>query len=590
VRHTSAATKVETTWDFRTLPLARPIVQHFARCFGVMAGPTGTYRSTNTVDRAYALLRRFAVFLSTLDPPPTRPQDLRPGHLMEFRLQVLSDPRKVGQLKRILFAHNDPYTDAFRAALVSSHGKRPRVKQRESYTDEEFRLLLTAAREDVRAARARIRRNLAHLDRWRRGGITEANDPVGWGLGQILDQIAREGDVPRWQSSSKNRGGINYDLLARHGLLEAAVNALYLTKVEVAAFAVLLVALTGQNFSTLAEAPAAHHVTGDPHGQGTLLVELLKPRRGKYRAHMTVPLQTTIPSWVPLPEGGFTPGRKELLSGLGVYLLLLDLTQPARTLAGSDRLFGWFAQRGRGTEGRGVKVGAPEDASEWWSDVKALKTADGKPLRLEYGRLRLTHLQHRNEPVAQTRATLHRDYLIKDGRDLVRYQRVVATTLAERIAAAQEAMRLTYLTAADLVEARRNPALIADRLGVSVATLKRLLEGRLDTVLAACRDNHNGPYTPGRACQASFLLCTECPCAVALPRHLVVQVAAHDALLERRADTTPLDWVERFGAAWARLADILGNHPQAAIGTARDQIDDDTRRLVERLLNRELDA
>jgi hypothetical protein len=94
----------------------------------------------------------------------------------------------------------------------------------------------------------------------------------------------------------------------------------------------------------------------------------------------------------------------------------------------------------------------------------------------------------------------------------------------------------------------------------------------------------------GYACEASFLLCTDCPCAVALPRHLVVQIAAHDALLERQADISPLDWVERFGAAWARLADILGKYPQSAIETARPLIDEDTRSLVERLLNREMDA
>ncbi|MGK5171822.1 hypothetical protein [Geodermatophilus sp. CPCC 205761] len=574
-----------TTWDFSTLPVAAPLREHFAACLAEGCRPSGTWRSAATAETAYRQLLRFAQTLQRSSSPPLRPEDLRPAHLAAFHLVVGRKSRPLGSLKNALRRTGDSYSDEFRAALKVPHGPRS-SSSREGYSPKEVKRVLAAARADIRVARARIRRHLAHRDRWLRGEIDSEAEPTAWALGALLDEVARTGDLPR-----KGRRGSPDDAVIRQAGLRTGTEALgllFLGAGETLAFQILLVGLTGQNAGTVGRAPAHHHRTGNDVG-AVAIVDLLKPRRGKSRSHMAVPIQDT-PRWLPLPAQPLTAGRKELLTPLGVFLLLGELGRPARDLVRSDRLFAWYAHSGGRGRGRGIRLKPPEGHNPAWVRRHGLRTDDGAALALDFDRLRLSFVQEHNEPVAHTRETLHKDYQVKDRADLSRYQRVVADTLAERVREARETARLAYLTAEDLEQARKDPQPVADRLGVNVRTLKRLLSGRLDTVVAACKDNTNGPYTPGRACQASFLLCTDCPCAVALPHHLTVQVAAHDAILDRRSETTPLDWAERYGLAWSRLRDILDKQPHGTVDQARERVTEEERTLVERLLNRRLDA
>jgi hypothetical protein len=585
VSHTSAVTGEVTTWDVTDFPVPLPVRLHLAQCLAAAAGPRGTHRSTATVKGGYGVLRRFANLLAQAENTPQTPHDLKPAHLAAFRLRYASNQRSVGMLRSLLRRRKDAYSEPFRVALATANVSHAHEgTDLASYSTKELRLLLGHARNDVRAARNRIRKNVAHLERWLGGGIDRESDPQAWHLGSLLEEMARTGDIPRFP-----RGGPNYKRLTKCGVGVGAGHLLFLKAEEVISLIVLLVALSSHNVEPLSRATVEYHRTDAGDNPRTVIVDLLKPRRGKHRAHMQVPLRAVIPDWLPAPGAGFTLGRKELLSGLGVYLLAVELTEPARRLAGSDQLFCWLAGTGNGI-GRGIRTRTPVDAVSRWSDRAGLVGDDGEPLRLDWRRIRLTSVQSRNEPVAHRRQTLNHQYLIKDRGDLARYQRIVAATLEERVAAARETTRLAYLTVEDLAEARRDPEAVAARLSVSVRTLEAVLGGRLDTVLAACKDNENGPYTPGRPCQASFMLCTDCECAVSLPRHLPVQVAAHDALLGRRDETNPLEWAERYGPAWARLDHLLGQHSRDVIGAARSDVSDLDRDLVERLLNRELDT
>ncbi|WP_236076417.1 hypothetical protein [Streptomyces coffeae] len=87
--------------------------------------------------------------------------------------------------------------------------------------------------------------------------------------------------------------------------------------------------------------------------------------------------------------------------------------------------------------------------------------------------------------------------------------------------------------------ARANPEEAAAEAGFDAETLKRLLAGEQDTVLAGCVDHLAGPETPpGMPCTASFFACLQCDNARALPHQLPVQIAARDRLLATRPNST----------------------------------------------------
>ena len=146
------------------------------------------------------------------------------------------------------------------------------------------------------------------------------------------------------------------------------------------------------------------------------------------------------------------------------------------------------------------------------------------------------------------------------------------------------------LPAAEIAEAREHPQRVAARHSIDPHTLTRLLSGDLDTVMAACVDHTNSPYTPaGTPCTASFMLCLGCRCARALPGHLPVQVAVFDLLVARRQHLTPLRWAQRFSLPHAQLSDLLQRAGSVAVHDARTGLTAAQLRLAERFLDRELD-
>jgi hypothetical protein len=117
-----------------------------------------------------------------------------------------------------------------------------------------------------------------------------------------------------------------------------------------------------------------------------------------------------------------------------------------------------------------------------------------------------------------------------------------------------------------------------------------MIAGELDTVMASCIDNTGGRYAqPGQPCTASFFMCLDCECARALPQHLPAQVLVHDNLSQRREQTDPLQWAERFALPHAQLTDLLGQHDETTIADARRDATDADRAVVNRFLRRELD-
>jgi hypothetical protein len=594
-------------FDFTIFLVSRALQVAFARAFDRATGPSGTHKTMNTANEYFRMLRLFSGHLATLPRPPQRPEQLAPSHLVGHTLRrkhLRRFRREVGTLRTCLLAV-DGLSGPFVAKLVELSATRDPPTMLSSYSRAEFNRILAAARKDARAAATRIRAHRELLERWRGGGIDETSDRTTWELGAILNHIERHGDVPRHEYGAR----LPLRWVAAHGTVRDLVSLLHLHCHEAAAFLVLLIGLTGQNGGTLADAPAAHHrADGAAGGTATAIVELRKPRRGRWRSHMDVAL-AGLPDWLgPMPSGPVT-AKEELHTPFGVYMLVAELTELARRFTGSDRLLVSWANRGY-MVGRGFRIGLLSEMVPRWGRSQALpadpppdappddgdasappsRTVDPQPLEVTMPRLRVSFVQHHQKAVAHTDQVLATEYLGRDRGNIADYQQLVGRVLEEQVDKAKASVVLATLTDADLTEARQHPSTVAARFGIDVLTLKRMLGGELDTVLAACVDHTNSPYTPaGEPCRASFLRCLDCPNARATPQHLPIQALALDALTVRRAELPPLEWARRFALPHAQLSDLLDRFPPATVEAARAEATEADRRLVARFLARELD-
>jgi hypothetical protein len=269
----------------------------------------------------------------------------------------------------------------------------------------------------------------------------------------------------------------------------------------------------------------------------TAIVELEKPRRGKRHRHMDVPLTSLpgslsdgLPVWLGQAPTGTVTAKDQLHTPFGVYLLLAELTEPARRITRSDRLFVSWACRGYRV-GRGFRIGLlPQMVPKWGRSIGLLADPrvgtgpnadmgaepDRQPLEVTMPRLRLTSLAWQQKAVAHTDQVLASEYLGRDRGNLAGYQRLVAAVLDEQVAKAHASVPLATLTEADVAQAQRDPAAVASRFAVDVPTLKRILAGELDTVLAACVDHTNSPYAPpGSRAERRFCAAWTAPAPVA---------------------------------------------------------------------------
>ncbi|MDL4816892.1 hypothetical protein [Actinomadura opuntiae] len=580
-------------FDFAVLPVSRALRVAMARAFDAHVGPSGTVGSGHSAGNVFRVLRGFAEVVAACDPVPLTPVDLQPVLLDRYVLKRKTKtalPFEVGLLKAVLRRVEGLDPRLVNALAAPTTLPRRLGCQRGSYPEEEERRIVQAARAVLRGAAERIGGNRELLERWRNGDTSVVADECQEEYCRVLDLVDRTGELPRRSRSSSYLA----PWVGRHGNREDLMHALHPRGFELAAGALLLVRMTGHNGSSICQAPAAHRrPDGFAGGVATAVVELVKARRGT-RRFMTVAL-SDLPAWALAPSRQVVlSGRDQLHTPFGVYMLLLELTAAARRITGADRLMVSWSVTGR--PGQGFRVGLRTsifDDGQWATAAGLVdRSAAGEPQPLEvtFARMRKTHLQREQRPVAHTDATLADQYLARDSTAFGDYQRVVADVLAEQTRKARAVAALTSLSEQDIARALRDPRGEARRHGVSAAVLQRLISGEADTVLAGCTDPASSPFdAAGASCTASFLKCLGCPCARALPRHLPVQAAALDALEQRRAQMAPLGWARRFGRPHAQLSDLLSQAPAAAVQQARSAVTDHERRLVERLLTGELD-
>jgi hypothetical protein len=573
-------------FDFASLPVAMPLRVSLAEAFAKVTGPAGTRRTRISAKGLMADLRSFATVLAGAAHPPESVAELTAAHANAFRLSVgAAGARRLSGLRVVCRVLPD-VPDSFLVRLNIPLTQPAATLRHEAYSRQEFERVAAAARDDLRAAADRIRGNREMLRRWRDGELDPERDHALWRRGQVLDHVDRRADVPRGPNGNSSAGDV--------GRMVDLVTALHLTMREVGAIAVLFACMTGQNASTLQQLPAGHHRADGraPGAIGVALVDLVKPRRGRYRAHLTVPL-TDLPAWLGVPDRppAEVSGHSQLHTPFGLYLLALELTASSRAVLGTDRLLVYWSVARGGGHRQGLWLAGHELVSYWGRVLHRVPAGpDQAPLVLDSRRLRRTYVEVHQKPVAHTEQTLASRYLLRNRRSLSDYQRVVAMVLEEQVRRARTGSLVLTMTAADVAAARTGPDAVAARFHVDRPTLERLLAGRLDTVLTACVNHTNGPHAPaGQPCTASFLLCLSCRCARVEPRHLPILVVARDALEARRADLDPLAWAERYATAHAQLTDLLDQFPQAAVAAAGRGATECERQLVARLLNRELD-
>jgi hypothetical protein len=574
-------------FDFSSWPASQELLRAFAAAFAALTAPDGTHRSKNTAETTFAALKRFSAHLAAATHPPQRPQDLVPAQLAEFRLAKPRDYIKVKVVLRAIPA----ITPAFAAALRTANPPR-RSQPLRSYSKQEFTAILAAARGQLRDARTRIRASRGLLEQWQAPESGEGTEQ--WDRGYVLDHVARTGDVPRDPSGSPQ------PVCARLGTVEKLVSALHLTYHEMIAGAVLLAGLTGHNATGISNLKVGHHRADGDGGTGTTrvaIVEIVKGRRGRRRRYMSVPL-ADVPDWV-LGSSGHGGGDGENLNTpFGVFATLCELTADSRAATGSDRLLIARSVKGGGGIGRHWAFGFSNGGiGGVWAAAHDLRAdpADGTgrdvPLVVTWPRLRLTFVQLHQRGVAHTDKVLVSEYLLRDRGNINEYRQVVADVLAEQERNAREFGLARTLSDTDIKLARQDPAAAAEQLGIEIPMLQRLLDGWLDTALAACVDETHSPYSdPGTACSASFLLCLSCPNARVTPAHLPVQALAHHKIAALLSAMPPDRWARRFGLAEAQLRHLLGEFSPARVSDALALATPADAAMIDRLLSGELDA
>lgn len=582
-------------FDFRALPVAAELQGELALAFARRVAPGRGLTRLDSFLSYFRSVRLLCDYLRLLPSPPAQMKELAPEHINGFNEhRCLSVESAHGDLRRIkaLLRHGSDVTPALASKLAEPSPAYVRKNEKRSYSRDDFTRIAQAARSDLRAAAHRIRTNRDLLRQFRAGEIADADRRF-----ELMSYVEEHGDVPRY-SRRTARGTLpvmNWVLQSKFGTINDIVSWTHLNCIDLAAAAILLAVMTGQNPSVILDLPATHHRT-DGHIEGetsTAVVDTHKPRRGR-RAYMNLAL-SEIPDWISVPSApGRLRSRDELHTPFGLYALLIDLTARSRELSGSDRLLvGWHGSGGSVGGGRGMRALRHGESFRAWSSRHSLISDDQREdgpvvLRATLDRLRLTYLELHQKPVAHTEETLMRDYLVRNRGNLEEYRGVVADALAEEVAKARSRNVMETISKSELSQV--DPEILAATHDIEPVIFKRMVAGELDTVMNACVDNENSPYgMAGEPCRASFMKCLECPCARALPHHLPVQVLVYDKIESRRASMTPLAWARRFAQPYAQLGDLLNAHHESDVDIARAEATEHQHATVERFLNREID-
>ncbi|MEU0103716.1 hypothetical protein [Streptomyces sp. NPDC006267] len=397
-------------FDLSGLPVPIEMQQWMAQLLASRCGPRGGSKRTRTARGYFDTLKRFATVLAKADPIPSSPSELTAAHFQAFRERYENVPMALRQyiqtLRRLMQPREELTADARRELLRTRLPTGSPDGRIFAYSDREWQQIMTALRHDVRTCRDRIREGQRLLAAYRSGSLGAGSQEES--LGRLLDLFARTGDLPRRQGPSGKRYHTREVLLL--GGARGISRMLCLTGNEATAFALLMCALTAENFGTVKQWPAAHtRPDGGFGAPAVVLIEESKPRRGPEHEHMVIALED-LPS--SLREVFETENAESELfrSPLRLYELLLELTQVARQLSGESAAFLSYSPSIRS---RQVERNTNLHARNWGLShgFSPSKDTESDQPAVDVRRIRQTALELQRRPVAHTARTLRDHYL-----------------------------------------------------------------------------------------------------------------------------------------------------------------------------------
>jgi hypothetical protein len=548
------------SYDFGRLPCPQ-LLPDLAAAFAHRVGPTGQRRTVASAETFFAAARRLVKFLDSLPEPPAGIEAIRLRDLQLYRLHRLQTVKPLGlsteitDVGRLLTSPNlagrlDPeLADAFATGGLSmppgTHGKGGRP----GFSDREFAAIVSAARGDAVAIRARIGAGEQLVaDYARDPGAMSGPDRK---LAARLADMAATGRVP---SAGRREavGGMREATMAGH---------LFVKEPDLPPLVILAAALSGRNGETVKELTAEHRLVEDK----AVAVELVKRRRGKAMGRGSVHWEVGADSRRLHTSGGF-------------YLLLEELMRRSRGFSGSERVWSIWTRRG-GPADAGLRqlkadTGGHVDpfalrlgrvmSLNRWAARHGLVGDDGGPLEITLNRIKTT-VEVRNArlygghlPSASRTNTFDVSFL-----HYLRNDPVVRQWADEVLTAALEHAESTarnflphVLDAAGRQAFAEAPQAVADVVGSDAATVGKAIAGDLDTLVAACLDAEHHPWGEGH-CQVSFLTCLRCPNALVTERHLPMLLALADWLQDELDRTSVADWCRRHGVTWLILTRLV---------------------------------
>lgn len=592
VRFISEDGSEEKLFDFAGLPAAPALQRWLADAFVRQTRPSAGIKRLESAKALFGVCGRFARFLAGAAPPVREPAELTGKHVTA--LMVQSAPTTTARndiiALRALLRGDTQLPESVRQAWANARlPAMPAMEDRDlivAYTDAQWQLIMTAVRRDVRTARDRITEGRALLARYRSGALPAGSEQAR--LGALLDEFDGTGKLPRGANGNLN-GHVQ-----RAGGFQAVAGQLCPTLAEVTAFCLLLTALTGENFGTVAKWPASSCRPGG-NGDGlegsvaaVRLVEQVKPRRGPDREHAVVALEDLPRGLAGVLEAGEDDGPL-MSSPARLYQLLVGLTELPRRIGGHHQAFSAISIGG-------VAAGLrPHHVQRWsrshgfpahTSTETAADAAAGSLLpAIDVRRIRQTVIEHTRVPVSHTRTTMNDHYLMRSNNVRDDSRAVAGEVLREQIAAARSVQEIPVFPAGFIARFRADPAVAAEA-GLEETALRRLIDGESDTAVTACTDHLAGPATPaGAACTRSFLDCLDCANARALPRQLGVQLAMAEQIGALRPHLEPATWRARYQLPLERLHDIAGHYTSAERRQAQAQTTQEQHTMVADVLD-----
>lgn len=539
-------------FDFAELPVPEPLQRSLARLF---AAQSRAWTSHETAKTCWSRVTVFATFLSELENTPQDLDEVTVAILKRWRTRHVSTTTGKAVLSTIrLLLRQDP---RFTGGPVTEELLRrfPAAKpSKQSYEDDERKRVVLAAQRQFRAAWLRIGENTRLLRAWQAGELVEGSRD--WRLGEVLDHLARTGDVPRSILPS-GQPHVDHRSLLGGASPEKTWGRLFLSRMELTALAVLLTDRFAWNLKVYDRmpTPTAAPSVGEK-ASITYQVQVEKHRAGRGRWFSTENITDS---------GADSPGR--------LITQALEATEHGRALAarlapGTDLLMvsrlyapSRGAHRHQDTE-RPRPVGplsfgiAYNDAQRW----QEAHDLGGSPFQ----RARRTTVTREGRPRQHTQDTNERIYVLPDTRVQRDSRSVFADGAMEALEQARAAVFPGHLADAP------NPA-------------------HVQTVTADCEDEKTSPWpAPGGGCGADFMLCLACKNAYVHPGHHPRLALLHQQLESLRSVLEDGVWNEQWQDHLLRLEDLRDKVGAAAWDAALARAGSDDHTLVRLLVKGDL--